>query len=153
MNGTNNNVLPSEGWFRLRKGGKYENRNIEDWEKNIKVSLRTLSVYIKQIGGFIKVRKILGSDVLSCFHNSTISAKVPSTNYSILEFVLDVSKDIIKENGCFPPIFFLTKTNIYKNREPQNWEKKCSSSKLVRYIKRCGGLEEIKKKNRYRKMQ
>ena len=142
----NNNVLPSEGWFRLRKGGKYENRNIEDWEKNIKVSLRSLSVYIKQIGGIRKVRKILGSDVLSCFPNSTISAKVPSTNYSILEFVLDVSKDIIKENGCFPPILFLLKQTIYKNREPQNWEKKCCSSKLVRYIKRCGGLEEIKKK-------
>ena len=43
---------------------------------------------------------------LSCFPNSTISAKVPSTNYSIQEFVLDVSKDIIKENGCFPPICF-----------------------------------------------
>jgi len=57
----NNNILPSEGWFRLRKGGIYENRKIEDWEKDIKINLNTLSVYIKQCGGIRKIRELLCS--------------------------------------------------------------------------------------------
>lgn len=57
----NNNILPPEGWFRFRKGGKYENRKIENWEKNIKINLNTLTVYIEKVGGFPKIREILGS--------------------------------------------------------------------------------------------
>ena len=63
----NNNILPPEGWFRLRKKSKYENRIINDWEKNIKTNLNTLSVYIKQCGGIRKIRK-----TLNCYNESTI---------------------------------------------------------------------------------
>lgn len=55
----NNNILPTEGWFRKKKDGKYENREDNEWEQGIKIELNTLRHYIQDCGGFRKIRDIL----------------------------------------------------------------------------------------------
>ena len=113
----NNNILPPEGWFRLRKNGKYENRIINDWEKNLKINLNTLSVYIKQCGGIRKIRNLL-----SCDNDSTV--KWDQSN------IINNMKDIYKQYSL--PVGVI-ETRLYRKINITNTEmllkKKCCNIK------------------------
>lgn len=82
----NDNNMPGESWLRCRKGGKYEHRKREDWEK--KYNLNSLCVHIKQVGGMRKIREIL-----NCPQTSTLWNK---------EKILQEIKDIYITYGRTP---------------------------------------------------
>lgn len=65
--------------------------------------------------------------------------------WNIIDFVMVMSKEILKENEKLPSVNWFKKEKKYRDRKLQNWEQICSSESFYYYSNLCGGLNKIRK--------